>query len=417
MKWQIPHESINFWLLALLIIFYPIHVKASNAILILFGVHWLFWLLKKPDRFNWKNGFVWLLLIPYLLVVLSLLYTTNTAAGIYVLDKKIALFILPLALGTMPQISATDVRKLMLIAIVSVAIALLVCILFAAFRQMNDHPGAFFWEAFTAPLDGFHPTYLSLYINVLIAYLGYYALENTGRLTVLARVCISGIIGLFCVAQILLSSKIQLLCSLLLLSFLVINFSRIFNMKIVVPILLIFIVVTGYFLRSSYTWERFTHITTFQYQLDAPTKTFNELTIRFGIFECAIDVVKENPVLGVGAGDVKEELYRAYRNNDFKFGYLDSLNPHNEYLSHLLAFGTVGLSLFLIVLFTLLYYAFRRRDIVFILFLSLVMVSFMFESMLERNKGTILFALFSSLLLFHHGTTKVNNKVDSNEQS
>ena len=146
--------------------------------------------------------------------------------------------------------------------------------------------------------------------------------------------------------------------------------------------------------------ERFGHISRIEYKLDAPVETFNELTIRFALIECAWMVVKENLVFGVGIGDVRKELDKVYRKVDYKFGYLDNQDPHNQYLQIAIGSGIVGLLIFLISFLVPLYFSILANDKFYIFFSVLFLFSFLFESVLERHNGIILYSFFNSLLLF-----------------
>jgi O-antigen ligase len=394
------HDNLNIWLIAIVLIIYPFSLKLCNASILVLAVHWLVWMIREPEKFHWRS-FIWVLIIPYLLSALSLLYSIDWKTGIFVLDKKFPLFILPIVLGTIPRMERKQFEGLMFVGIGSVLAALIFCLLAAVYRHVADIPGGFFWRELTDPLEQYHPGYLSLYINFLIAWLGIYLFEKWSTSGLKLKMLAGSVIIFLYLFLILLSSKIQLLNVALIALYLVFRFVGLLKLKWVVLSGVIVILASVLFIRSKYVWERFMHISTLDYQLDAPVETFNELTIRFALAECSWEVISANLMLGVGAGDVDHELEKVYYKYDYKFGYLDKQNPHNEYLSQWLATGLIGLLAFLLTIVIPGIKSVKAKEPAYTIFLLLFVVTFLFESVLERQKGIVFFSLFNSLYLFH----------------
>jgi O-antigen ligase len=157
----------------------------------------------------------------------------------------------------------------------------------------------------------------------------------------------------------------------------------------------------GFSVSKSEIKDRYAHIHNFTIpRFDAPDEDFNELTLRLTIFKCATYIIQENLFFGTGVGDVMAELEAVYRKVDFKFGYNNSYDPHNQYLRVCLSTGVIGLALFLTVLITVLIRAFRSGDWLVVGFIILFCTSFLFESILDRHNGIIIYALFHSVLIF-----------------
>jgi hypothetical protein len=126
----------------------------------------------------------------------------------------------------------------------------------------------------------------------------------------------------------------------------------------------------------------------------------HSLTQRFEYWKAAFHVFKNNPVLGVGTGDVELELNKEYDIMQSKLKPEYRLRAHNQYLTFALTFGIVGLILFLI---TLIYPAIalnKHTDLLYIAFLSIAMFSFLNEDTLETQAGVTFFAFLNSFLLF-----------------
>jgi O-antigen ligase len=116
---------------------------------------------------------------------------------------------------------------------------------------------------------------------------------------------------------------------------------------------------------------------------------------RLFIWKQAKQVIEKNPFFGVGTGDVRDELFDNYKNLNIRFQDEIRLNCHNQYLETYLACGSFG-CLFLI--FFLLQPLFsRNRNFLTTIFVLIIALNLLFESMFNRQAGVILFALFYQL--------------------
>jgi O-antigen ligase len=404
---RVKNEEASFWLLALVIICYPFSIKICNAAIILFSIHWLVWLIAEPRLFRWQNRwYITLLILPYLLLAISLVYSSNISRGLYVLEKKIPLLLFPITLGTLPLISKEKVIRLLWIACASTLAAVFLCLGFAAYRYTQGVPDSFFWVSLLKPLELHHPAYFGLCLNFLIFFLTFYLFE--GHPDSKLQKIIIALISIFVVFLVLLSSKLQLVITCLMVGYFVFRYRKKISFYAFLGMAVFIAGSMAWFGTTNYALYRFGKITTLQYKIDAPPPEFNEVTIRLALLECTLEVIKKTPVIGVGAGDVDDELDKVYRELDYKFGYMDKQNPHNEYSSQLLATGLIGLITFLAILATTFTASIKRHSHVYGFFLILFALSFLFESMLEKQKGIVLYALLNALLLFH--PIKINDK-------
>ncbi len=112
---------------------------------------------------------------------------------------------------------------------------------------------------------------------------------------------------------------------------------------------------------------------------------FNSLTTRFISYEAAFSIFKENPLIGCGLGDVKDQT-------DFYFKqyYPDvetPILPHNQFLFMLAATGLIGMSLFIFLFYSPLLYKSNRRNQILVIHYVMLTLSFMTEPMLETQLG------------------------------
>jgi O-antigen ligase len=120
---------------------------------------------------------------------------------------------------------------------------------------------------------------------------------------------------------------------------------------------------------------------------------------RILVWESAVKIVKNNLVVGVGIGDVQSELVSEYLNSGEDKLARQRLNAHNQFLEVLLEGGVIGFSIFLSILGFMIYIAINEKNLLYGLFILMMFVFFMFESILNRLAGVSFFSLFSFVLL------------------
>ena len=132
------------------------------------------------------------------------------------------------------------------------------------------------------------------------------------------------------------------------------------------------------------------------------------LSQRIEFTRASFHIIGQHPWFGVGTGDVPQAFAQTYDeiqsplNDEFRF------RAHNQYLAIAVAFGLVGLAFFLFVLLYPWFSSKRYHTYLYLVFLSIMLLSMFPEDTLETQAGATLFAFFVSLLLF----VKPQNRVD-----
>ena len=124
------------------------------------------------------------------------------------------------------------------------------------------------------------------------------------------------------------------------------------------------------------------------------------LAQRIEFTRASFHIIKQYPWFGVGTGDVPQAFAQTYDEihsplkEEFRF------RAHNQYLAIEVAFGIVGLVFFLFVLLYPWLSSKRNHTYLFMVFLTIMLLSMFPEDTLETQAGASLFAFFVSLLLF-----------------
>ena len=114
-------------------------------------------------------------------------------------------------------------------------------------------------------------------------------------------------------------------------------------------------------------------------------------------FKVGLSVGNKNPLFGVGAGDLKKEVYAYY--DDHHIDVSAPKMPHNQFISTYAGTGIVGLIIFLFAFFYPLWYHNYYREILFASFHLIVFFSFMVENTIETSIGVTFYAFFLLLSL------------------
>ena len=126
----------------------------------------------------------------------------------------------------------------------------------------------------------------------------------------------------------------------------------------------------------------------------------HSLTQRFEYWKVAVNIIKDNFLIGVGTGDVQDSFDEYYIKMKSKLAPKWRLHSHNQYLSIAVAFGLIGLLWFL---FTLFYPVIKLKmtfDYLYITFFIIALISFFNEDTLETQAGVTFYSFLNSFLLF-----------------
>ena len=143
-------------------------------------------------------------------------------------------------------------------------------------------------------------------------------------------------------------------------------------------------------------------VTLFEYNLYRRSGNPNggSLSQRIEFTRAAFHIVRKHPLFGVGTGDVPTAFSQTYDEIQSPLSEEYRFRAHNQYLSVMIAFGIVGLALFLTMLFYPCLAKKTRSTYLYVTFLCIMLLSMLPEDTLETQAGASLFAFFESLLLF-----------------
>lgn len=386
------HHNIFFFSLILVVCTLPFSVHACSISIIILVINWLV-----ENKFREKfrrlgnNSLALLFMSLYILHLVGMLYTDDTAEGLIELEKKMSIMIFPMILASSSLLTSKQFQKILYAFVYACTVAILISLYNGLIIFLEK--GTFFkYEDLTTILFIHYP-YLGMYIVSNLLFIAYLlSLSNTSCLNKIIILIIASIDIAF---LFILAARTALISFFILL---IVNLApKFFSKKtiIVSSILLVSLCIIIFFI-SINTPQLYKRI----------QDTSVSMLIKMASWNCSLDIVRENNIIfGVGTGDSVDKLQKCYATN---IEWLTKervnvyLNVHNQYLEFFLALGLVGLISFLLCLIKPFQTSLKQNRILYINFLLCFIICISTESMLNAQKGIIFYALFNSLFAFQY---------------
>lgn len=405
------HYKLSSLLLFMIVFMMPIWIK---VVIILLPILLLAWILEgrwKGVYSNFtKNRYSQLIIFFWFLHLIGVLYSTNWRYGLEDVQQKLSLILFPLMfLGFSgdESISTKKILNIFLIGSVVSGVTFLSIALFNSFYFTSN--GLIFNPAPPdAPYENYfrytrlaflhHPSYLAMYFTFSIAILFGLIKENKVRLFHLLYSL--GVI-FFSILIFLLSPRAGLIAAFLTIligTIWLITSKTKWILKFGLIGLIVSLTILYITISSDSDFSNKLKKDIF-YNLDLKRSEYSDnYDMRFFIWQCVPNIMSHNLLFGHGTGDFHIELNREYNNRNMVEAAQNNYNAHNQFLETLISLGVIGL----IVLISLIgypsYHLYKGSDnFLPVVFLIIIIINLLAESMLSRIAGVLFFALFYSL--------------------
>lgn len=359
-----------------------------------------------------------LLIFPFLFYVLhvfGLIYTSNTGNGLFDLEVKLSILLIPfvvLFITNQAKIKINNVLKIFVLANLLISIFCLI-VAFQNSIQVTDSEGILFepsvWKvtknlSFLQLIFGRHSWFSYSFLSI-VHHPGYFSVYVLFVIYILIDLIRQGnkkwerwyyaLIVYFSMFLILLGSRAAYITYLLVL--IIFFIKQIITYKKVRVLLLGFISVC-FLLIVLFSSNKF-HKNIQETIAITNTKSIDKSSdIRLWLWKSGLEVLQDNLWFGVGTGDVDDALHQKYVENNIELAKEHNYNAHNQYFDTALKLGMVGLTLLMFWIVYTLYITAKRTQFLFFYFMLIFATNFMFEVMLNSIAGVSFFAFFYSLL-------------------
>jgi O-antigen ligase len=401
LAWSKFTLSVSLWGLAVVSIFSlkttfeePTDLSSSNSRPSNFQLQTLF---TPPPYFNhfWRNKALVALTIPFLLVLVSGLWSENTMYWLERVRIKLPFLILPLAFANLPPLSKKQFWGIFYVFLIAFSIFCGRHLFFYAqhFAEVNRGLG----QGIPIPTNWNHISFATM---AVFAFLGGLELwkNNFYWKYPTERFLIGGLVVFLFVALHVLSVRSAILSLYICLFFQLLEL--IFNQKRwKIGLLSLAILTTIPYLayhtmpslrqRIDYAiWDYGKYK-----QGDLTLKSDSE---RITTLKMGIAAFRQSPILGVGYGDIMDEVRRQYKTY---YTHLDVREPHSFWLFSLAGTGIVGTLIFLMAFATHWFYGQRYRVGLFSLLHFLILFTNSIDFVVEGTYGAVFYAFFVALFV------------------
>lgn len=388
----------------------PVYHWFLPPFMILWGVFWLFEIRTRTKDIQHIAPHNKLLFILFILFfawqIIGMLYSDNPKEGWRNITIRLSLFLFPLVLISPGDMIRRKVTTLLRLFALSTFFYLIICFGYALYRSINfqngiltfnPHLPVYTWlnYFYASELAIFqHPSYLSMYalLSVFIAFESFFdrlVSKNQRIFWLLVSI-------ILLVSTYLLSSRAGILATIITVPLYFSYKYRIMdvNRKVGLFVLLSIFILVPILISN----PRLNYYFKGESKKEWSNKMLKES--RIIIWKAAFNIIRHNVVFGVGTGDIQDELNKEYKRiGDTDLALDKNLNAHNQFIEVLLENGLIGLILFFSLFGMMLYISISERNLIYMMFILIVLFSFLFESMLNRLAGVSFFALFSFLLV------------------
>lgn len=391
----------------LAVLFIPIHKQWVVVFMLLWLVFALINLvrsLKNGNKIDFlKTKFLAFAVLAdfYLLHIIGMFYSTNLEYGYFDLEVKLSLFLVPLLIYVRSDFYSDKLILFFKSLTLGLVFSFFINLIFAYLAYAEDGSRLnFYYSKLSSQI---HPSYMALYVSLALLGMVYYYKKSplfaNRKFPLVVQIFVFLILLIY---LFLLSSKAGIIAfSVAFVMYAAIRLIK--RMKLIkVIIVSAFLLVLPILIVSKIpnVNMRFKEISMV---LKNPEKSnidsqYGSL-VRMAIIKAGWDLSVDNLPWGVGTGDVKDVIIDYHQHKGSTKILSKYLNAHNQFAQSTIALGVLGI-LFLLLFFVLGFiFAIRQKKLLLFVFMIMLGIHFLFESMFETQAGVIFIVLFYSLML------------------
>lgn len=349
-------------------------------------------------KFNLNKSNI-LLLIFYFIHIIGVLYSYDKDEAIFDLEVKLPLIFFPLIFIFIPQKFIS--KQYFWIGSITIIIGL-ICNIFYCFgigiiRSINNSLPLIPEISYTKLSAKLHPSYLSLFASVSLVLTYVIPLKEQFKINNKTNSVIKAILFVIITFFILmLNSKSGIIVMTIAYIWIISNMFFVKKERII-SLATLFLIAISYI--SIFNIEilnvRYSSAIENISEKYATNPNESSMSQRKFIYKNSIKLILEKPMFGQGTGDVRNSLSKLYEASNVQF--YSYLNAHNQFIQTTIALGLVGLIILLLLFLSPVINIISQKKYFLLTIFIIIGVSFLFESMLDRNMGSYFFALIYML--------------------
>lgn len=385
------NHAYSFFLISILI-FLPFSLKLSNLAIIALAAFWMFsgnYKVKfKRIQSNWSK-IRWIIFY-FFILVLNPLVESNPEEWI-LLERHLSLLAFPIILASI-KINSKQFYFILASFIVSVFLVSIIGLIQTYTLYLNDQANNSLLELnyyqWRFPhLINFHAPYLAIYLSasgLITLWWGINAKKKFKlRLIHIGLTLFFNLVLAFTASRTAIATNLFLIIAIL-------TYYLIKNRQYLILFLCFsFILLSSYYLLDSLPYLK--------------DKFFSRTgeSERFHLWHAAFLAWKDVPILGYGLEGATGKIHDYFITLGYPITFNHDFDPHNQFIATTLTSGLLGLISLLLMLIIPSYNALKKGYILLVAIILLFIGCFITESVLFRQKGVVIFALFYSMMILH----------------
>lgn len=390
-------RDINTFLISLVAFTIPFGDRTANSLMIILsGLSWLFIIIRAPYRLRFYKNVPFLISASlYLVAFLTFSHSKSIdEVTAFHFEKTLPLILLPLYIFALKRKELELIRKNALSFFIAGCLGVLIVYISNAFLK-----DSFFLSKDEIPNTG---TYFALHLSfaALVLLSGHFSdrFKHNSKLT---KRGVHFLIIIFSLIVFATPAKTQVISLVLIFGILFFRYSKRSLKKAIWFTFSLVMLLSSIVLFVPSANKEFKEIVYGKWSFVKDGKSQTSISMRSKIWECAWEIGSENWGSGVGISGLQPKLDDCYKNKKF-WGWVFHYNTHSQYLNALAMFGIFGLFILLLNQFLGFFLALTQRDDYYLIFVLLMGLSMVTETMLVRNKGVVFFAFMNTLFLCYN---------------
>jgi O-antigen ligase len=421
-------DKIFLFLSILLGCFPLLTFRMRSVLTVIWGVFGVYIFFKQKKKLKYNTEFS-IFVTPYLLISLSLFYSTNIENGLGMLTKMLSFVIFPLVF----YLNRDFFLKKHIYKIFDFfSISVLILVLFQIGKVVYNYDyisssltlqeiksNGFIsiteitpekveqiklrrFRNYIIETSNTHTTYQGLWICFTIFYLGLKSFASEKKVIKIINVVL---ITIFIFWLYLISARMPFLALVVSLILVIIIFSEFsLKKKVLVSLIPLLVLTALLFFHNPFSTRVKEYYNTGFSILGESSRAgeFNSSNVRNGVYYCDMKLIKDAPFFGVGLGDIQDKLNDCYQENiNSKVYKWHTYNTHNQYAFFWIASGVLGLISFLALICINFLNSFKKKNILLFYLSGITTMVFFTENLLQRSDGVLFYFFFISLLFFN----------------
>ena len=398
-------DKVHYYLSMMLAFVLPIYQKLVPVILVLITINWLLLGKRILQSSNHKRYWSFLPIMAYYIWhIVGLIWSENLDFGLFDLQIKLPLLLLPVIYSSFKFFNQKEFDKILWSFIYGCLAAILVGIINSFYIYFSGESLILsFYEANITPV--LHIGYFAMYLNLGLLLCIYMIIKSETQIYSVRNAGLILSAMVIIMATFLSTARngflVMVMILLLLGVYAIVKYRK--WMLALMAMLLIWIGAST-MLRDIGVKESDMHgfdrvLLLMESKGEVTAQAWESTAVRVLIWKSVKEIVLANPILGSGTGDIKNELVKIYKRENYIYIIDKQLNAHNQFLQSWGALGVLGLLLSILCFALPLYIAIKSFNFVLGFFILSVGASCLSESVLEVQAGVVFFSFFLTLFI------------------